>query len=158
MRQILAGAMVFVVSTVLVVASAGQAAVKTEAEYDALMKALDEAFQGTRKSLEAKAAPEAAKHAAAVADALQKAVGFWALHKKEDAVGWAKSAIEGAQLVQKASTAGDIDGATKAWTEMRANCRSCHMAYRTKNEDGTFSIKAGTIGSQEPVGITNRSL
>jgi cytochrome c556 len=65
---------------------------------------------------------------------------FWEARSAPDAVGFAKSAQSGFEMVGKDAASGDFDKAAADAKSIGRNCGGCHMAHREKTDAG-FKIK-----------------
>jgi cytochrome c556 len=132
-------------STALVVAFASAAVlsaqVKTEEDYDKLMKAVGAANGAIAKATDgATVAAEAKKLQALFKDAQ----GFWAAHKNKEAADWSATAMTHAAAIEKAASANNMDGVGAARKELGGVCATCHKANREKTETG-FRIRPGAL-------------
>jgi hypothetical protein len=114
--------------------------VMTDAEYDTAMKEVGTVSGGLRG---AAAAPtdDTVKGAQRLLAIFTDVQAYWTDKKVDDAMGFAKTAASSADALAKALAAKDAAAAGDAQKAMTAQCASCHMAHRTRNPDGSFSIK-----------------
>jgi mono/diheme cytochrome c family protein len=73
--------------------------------------------------------------------AFAKIEAYWMKMNTSDAVDFAKNVQTLAKEVQDAATAGNKEAAVAAAQKIGANCAGCHMAHRTRLDDGTFQLK-----------------
>ena len=109
-------------------------------DYDKLMKPAVAANAKLTMSMNGDLAA-VASNAADVKAAFAAVEQYWTMHGTADAATFAKNIETAAGDVQTAAAAGNKDAATAAQMKIGANCGGCHMAHRTRNPDGTFSIK-----------------
>jgi len=121
-------------------AAAGLADEATD-QYSMLMKPAAAANMALQKNVMAGDMPAAAMSATQVMDAFAKIEAFWTMRGVVDAQGFAKAVQAAAKETHDAAAAANKEGATAAAMKIGASCGACHMAHRTRNADGTFTLK-----------------
>jgi hypothetical protein len=124
----------------LVCAAAGFADEVTD-QYDLLMKPAAAANAALQKNVTAGDWAATATSATDVQNAFAKIEAFWTARGVADAQGFAKAVQAAAKDTHDAAAAGNADAAKAAAMKIGANCGMCHMAHRTRNPDGTFTLK-----------------
>ena len=140
MRVSRAGLMAALAATVVIAVSAVVSAqVKTDEDYDKLMKAVGAANGAMRKAAEpAGVAAESKKLEALFKDA----AAFWTARNNKEAADWATAAMGHAADISKAAGAGNAEGITAAQKQLGGVCQTCHAKAREKTETG-YAIKKG---------------
>ncbi|MBI3680097.1 MAG: cytochrome c [Acidobacteria bacterium] len=113
-----------------------------EKEYSKKMKAAGDHMGALRKSFQASSLPDVARHAKAMAEALEGTDGFWIEMKRQDALNWSKEGLVAVKELVQAAEAGHADQAKGAMSKLGGSCKSCHDVHREKLADGTYRIKA----------------
>jgi cytochrome c556 len=115
------------------------AQVRTEEDYDKLMKAVGAANGTMAKATDgATVAAEAKKLQALFKDAQ----GFWTARTNKEAADWAASAMTHAAEIEKAAAANNMEGVAAHRKQLGGVCQTCHKANREKTETG-FAIRKG---------------
>jgi cytochrome c556 len=137
MKVLVAGSWVLLVAIAATAIVSAQ--VKTEEDYDKLMKAVGAANGTMAKATDgATVAAEAKKLQALFKDAQ----GFWMARSNKEAAGWAASAMTHAAEIEKAAAANNMEGVAAHRKELGGVCQTCHKANREKTESG-FAIRKG---------------
>ena len=124
----------------LVFAAAGFADETTD-QYSMLMKPAAAANAALQKNVTDGDLAAAATSATNVQDAFAKIEAFWTMRGVADAQGFAKNVQAAAKESHDAAAAGNGDATKAAAMKIGANCGMCHMAHRTRNADGSFTLK-----------------
>ena len=106
---------------------------------DVSMKAVGPAWQGLQAKIDAGDAAGVATDAARLQTLFRDAETFFTKSKMQQAATWSKEQADLFGGAAKAAKAGTVDKASKA---SLGKCKQCHDQYRTKNADGSFSLKA----------------
>ncbi len=115
------------------------AQLKTDEDYDKLMKGVGAANGAMRKATDAVAqGAEAAKLVALFKDVQQ----FWAGRANTEAAEWALAAMNHAASIEKAAKANNTEGIAAGLKELGGVCSTCHTKHREKTETG-YAIKKG---------------
>jgi cytochrome c556 len=120
--------------------SAGLLLAQSDSDYQGWMKTVGATNGSLQKNIAAKDGAAASADAAKLADTFKQVASYWEAHSAPDAVGFAKSAQGGFELVGKDAAAGDFDKAAADAKSIGRNCGGCHMAHREKTDAG-FKIK-----------------
>ena len=120
--------------------SAGLLLAQSDSDYQGWMKTVGATNGSLQKNIAAKDGAAASADAAKLADTFKQVASYWEAHSAPDAVGFAKSAQGGFELVGKDAAAGDFDKAAADAKAIGRNCGGCHMAHREKTDAG-FKIK-----------------
>jgi len=128
---------------------AGQAKkISTPEDLNEVMKKVDPANQAITKALPAGNFADVKTQLAVIKQALTDAENFWVEHKRDDAIKFSKDTLAKIDAFEKVVSAPSPDpaAAMQASRDMGAACRSCHMTYRDRDENGKFRIKPGSLG------------
>jgi hypothetical protein len=90
------------------------------------------------KEKDAAGSVDAAKQAAA---AFADIYAFFEKRKTADAMQFAKGVQEGFTQAGDLAAAGKLDEALAKFQATRTHCDGCHQAHRTRNTDGSYSMK-----------------
>jgi hypothetical protein len=120
--------------------SAGLMLAQSDSDYQSWMKTVGATNGSLQKNIAAKDGAAASADAAKLADTFKTVASYWESKSATDAVGFAKAAQGGYELVGKDATAGDFDKAAADAKAIGKNCGGCHMAHREKTDAG-FKIK-----------------
>jgi len=125
-----------------------QQKVSTPAEFDKVMKTVNETNRNMNKALQSAAFADAKAQLGILRQAFASAETFWVLNKKDDAIGFNKVTVGKLEALDKALSASPVDPAavTAAAREIGGTCRTCHTEYRATDADGQYIIKPGKIG------------
>jgi len=132
--------MLFSFTLIAVGLSAGLLLAQSDSDYVAWMKTVGATNGSLQKNIAAKDGAAASADAAKLADTFRTVASYWEAKSAPDAVGFAKSAQGGYELVGKDAAAGDFDKAAADAKAIGRNCGGCHMAHREKMDSG-FKIK-----------------
>jgi cytochrome c556 len=94
-----------------------------------------------RKEVEAKAYPDVAKDATALAEIFKNVEDYFAKAHTDDAVAMAQSAQAVAKQLANAAASGDADAVANTMKGVQASCAGCHGAHREKLPEGGYKIK-----------------
>ena len=106
---------------------------------DAAMKQVGPTWQALQGKIDAGDAAGVAADGAKLEALFRDAETFFTKSKMQQAATWSKEQADLFGGAAKAAKAGTVDKASKATL---GKCKQCHDQYRTKNADGTFSLKA----------------
>jgi len=120
--------------------SAGLLLAQSDSDYQGWMKTVGATNGSLQKNIAAKDGAAASADAAKLADTFKQVASYWEAHSAPDAVGFAKGAQSGFEMVGKDAAAGDFDKAAADAKAVGRNCGGCHMAHREKTDAG-FKIK-----------------
>ena len=94
-----------------------------------------------RKEVEAKAYPDVAKDATALAEIFKNVEDYFAKSHTDDAVVMSQSAQAVAKQLATAAASGDADAVASTLKGVQASCAGCHTAHREKLAEGGYKIK-----------------
>ena len=114
---------------------------QSDADYQGWMKAAVASKGKVAKGIAAKDGPGVAADAKVMESSFKSIEDYWTKKGAADAVGFAKTARTGSADIAKAAGAGDFDAAGAALTVVAGTCNQCHMAHRTGEKGGPYSIK-----------------
>ena len=132
---------------VLGVVIGAQAAMSLE-DYTKLMKANAQAAGGMNKAIGSGAFADARMQVATLRTNYVALQGFWAGHKKDDAVAIVKDGLTRLDALDKLLGAATVDqmAAQAAAKEFGGNtCGACHKLYREGDAQTGFKFKAGVL-------------
>lgn len=115
----------------------------TAEDYDAAMKTIRATVQGIPEHLEAQDAASVGTDGATLVEQFTKINTYWNGRGEEEAIALSDRALAAARVFQESGAAGDFDNASRAFTELRGTCMSCHDQYRERDADGNWRIKGG---------------
>lgn len=149
MRRILAAA---IVCWALALGMTVLANEKPTPEYQKAMKDLNAANGSARQALKDLDYETAEKNAVTLKAAFAVVVAYWEEKKVEDALALAKAGLKGAEALEVAAKAKNIQEALDAQAAMAGSpssgtvgsigtCAPCHLAHRARMPDGTFEVK-----------------
>jgi hypothetical protein len=113
----------------------------SDADYVKAMKEINPTFMSLQRANASMNHAQGEKDAQKLSDLFNSVQVYWEARKADDAVGFAKSAVAAADATVKASASMDMTTLTSSQQQLSAACQGCHMAHRTRNSDGTFTIK-----------------
>jgi len=116
-------------------------AMADDQEFVGWMKKTGGSVGKIRKEVEAKAYPDVAKDATALADVFKSVEGYFAKSHTDDAVSMAQAAQAAAKKLADAAGSGDADAVAAAVKGVQASCAGCHGAHREKLPEGGYKIK-----------------
>jgi mono/diheme cytochrome c family protein len=132
----------FIVASVAFAAQAQvmKTTITSEADYSKYMKEVASINGGLRG---AGAAPtdDNVKAAQRLGVIFKDVQAYWEDKKVDDAIGFSKAAVAGADTLAKALTAKDEAAVGAAQKALAGQCAGCHMAHREKTPEGTFKMK-----------------
>jgi len=120
--------------------SAGLLLAQSDSDFQGWMKTVSATNGSIQKNIAAKDGAATSADAAKLADTFKQVASYWEAKNAPDAVGFAKSAQSGFELVGKDAAAGDFDKAAADAKSIGRNCGGCHSAHREKTDAG-FKIK-----------------
>jgi len=109
--------------------------------YVKAMKDINAANMALRGHVTAKDYEAIAKDAAAFKDPLEAGAKFWEARKDAEAAGWARAALKAAGELEAAAKAKNDEAIATSSRAVSGSCRTCHMAHRQQNPDGSYEIK-----------------
>jgi cytochrome c556 len=121
--------------------SLASAADVTEEQYDKAMKATLAGMQAMGKGVREGNMTAVADGAKAIDASLASIESYWTTRKAQDAIDAGAAGRKAAQAIAAAAAANDAEKVKASTTALQGSCRTCHDAYRVKNEDGSYSIK-----------------
>jgi uncharacterized protein YcnI len=113
----------------------------SDADYSKAMKDINTAFMSLQRANASMNHAQGEKDAQTLSDAFKNVQAYWDAKKVNDAVTFAKDAVAAADATVKASGVMDMTTLTSSQQKLTASCAGCHMAHRTKNADGSYTIK-----------------
>ena len=116
-------------------------AIADDQEFVGWMKKTGGTVGKLRKEVEAKAYPDVAKDATALAEIFKSVEGYFAKSHTDDAVAMAQSAQAVAKQLADAASSGDADAVANTLKGVQASCAGCHGAHREKLPEGGYKIK-----------------
>jgi cytochrome c556 len=120
--------------------------VTTVEELDKTMKRVGPAQGALNKAIQSMQYADARKQLAIEKAALQDALNFWVINKKDDAIKLANDNFTRLDELDKVLAGNpDIATATAAFKAMGATCGACHKAYREQLPDETYRLRPGSI-------------
>ena len=131
----------YLCTAVLLFGFAAVSSADETSDYSMLMKPAAAANAALQKNVTAGDWAATATSATDVQNAFAKIEAFWTTRGTMDAVGFAKTIQAAAKETHDAAAAGNADGAKAAAMKLGATCGMCHMAHRTRNADGSFTLK-----------------
>ena len=117
-------------------------------DYTKLMKANAQAVGGMNKAIGSGAFADARMQVATLRTNYMALQGFWAGHKKDDAVAIVKDGLTRLDALDKLLGAATVDqmAAQAAAKEFGGNtCGACHKLYREGDAQTGFKFKAGVL-------------
>jgi cytochrome c556 len=114
-----------------------------EAAFDSVMKRVGPTFTTLGTAVSGSDAATVADNAKALRAAFGDAEAFWRLRGTADALAWTRSAQAHVTAIERAAAAGNWDQVKSSAGELGRTCQTCHAAYRERQEDGTYRLKAG---------------
>jgi cytochrome c556 len=117
------------------------AALADDQEFQGWMKKTGGTVGKLKKEVEAKAFPDVAKDAAALADVFKDVEGYFAKSHTDDAVAMAQASQAVAKQLADAANAGNADAVASTLKGVQASCAGCHAAHREKLPEGGYKIK-----------------
>ncbi len=132
--------MIFSFTLIAVGLSAGLLLAQSDSNFAAWMKTVGATNGSLQKNIAAKDGAAASADAMKLADTFKTVASYWEAKSAPDAVGFAKTAQSGYEMVGKDAMAGDFDKAAADAKAIGRNCGGCHMAHREKTDAG-FKIK-----------------
>ena len=105
------------------------------------MKANAASMQAIGKAIPAKDYAAIEQSAATLKSRFEVIQAFWHGMKTDDAVALAAAGLKAATDLEAAAKAKSDDGIAAAQKAVQATCGGCHMAHRTREADGTFTLK-----------------
>src|SRR5450755_2488787 len=114
---------------------------QSDADYMGWMKAAVASKGKVAKGIAAKDGPGVAVDAKVMEDSFKGIEDYWSKKGAADATGFAKTARTASADIVKAVASGDFDAANAAMTVVGGTCQGCHMAHRTGEKGGPYSIK-----------------
>ena len=116
---------------------------KSETEFATLMKSVGSTNGSLRKNIEGQAADAIVADAKKMGQLMKDNMAFWTARKNTEAADWAKGAMEAAMSIEKAAGTKDMATVSGGAKQLGGSCQTCHMKYRERAADGTYSIKKG---------------
>jgi uncharacterized protein YcnI len=113
----------------------------SDADYSKAMKDINTAFMSLQRANASMNHAQGEKDAQKLSDTFKDIQAYWEAKKADDAVTFAKGAVAAADATVKASASMDMTTLTSSQQKLTASCAGCHMAHRTRNADGTYTIK-----------------
>jgi cytochrome c556 len=143
------GAAALVVIWTAVVAGQTQTQkVTTPAEFDKVMKAVNQTNGQINKAIKSGAYADAKAALAVLRQHFEAAGTFWETHKKDDVLKLNKDALAKIDALDKvlAGAPADTTAIQTAHSTMGATCRACHKENRAQDDAGNYIIRPGVIG------------
>jgi hypothetical protein len=115
-----------------------------EEALDKAMKAIQPAFGAVRQAVAAAGSggENVVQHAATLKQAFTETEAFWKKRGVTDAQKWAADARAQSEALERAIAAGKWDDAKAAAGTLQQACSACHGAYRERQDDGTYRLRA----------------
>jgi cytochrome c556 len=113
-----------------------------EEAFSVIMKRVGPAFTNLRQALGGASTDAVLEQSAVLSQAFGEVEAFWKSRKKTDAIGWAQDARQQTDVVERSARAGNWDGVKASVAALGQACQSCHGAYRERQDDGSYRIKA----------------
>jgi cytochrome c556 len=126
---------------ICLVAGLATVAMADDQEFVGWMKKTGGTVGKLRKEVEAKAYPDVAKDATALAEVFKNVEGYFAKSHTEDAVSMAQAAQTLAKQLADAASSGNADGVTAGLKGVQGSCAGCHGTHREKLPEGGYKIK-----------------
>jgi len=136
-RFLTAAGMALALAVTMSVSSLAQ--VKTDEDYDKLMKAVGAANGAMRGAAKEQNLAGISAEATKMVALFKDAQAFWTARNNAEAAEWAGAAMKHADALSKGTDAASIMGSMK---ELGGTCQTCHAKYRDKDANG-FIIKKG---------------
>jgi hypothetical protein len=108
------------------------------------MKAINPAFTAIRAAAQESKGDVVAVNAAKLKLAFAEAAAIFDA-SKNPAAARARDGITHTTAIERAVVAGDWEGAKGSAALLNQLCQNCHAAYRERQDDGTFRLKAGSF-------------
>lgn len=105
------------------------------------MKGVAKHMKPTNVAIESGDMDTVKENAEALAKNFAIMAAWWEGRGTDSAWKIADTAHEGAMELHSAADAGDAAAAKAAMGKIGGTCKSCHMAHRVKNDDGSFGFK-----------------
>jgi uncharacterized protein YcnI len=113
----------------------------SDADFSKAMKDINPTFMSLQRANASMDHGQGVKDAEKLSALFKDVQGYFEAKKVDDAVAFAKSAVAAADATVKASEVMDMTSLTASQQKLTAACAGCHMAHRTRNADGTYSMK-----------------
>ena len=113
----------------------------SDADYAKAMKDINPTFVSLQRANASMSHEQGMKDAQKLSDLFKDVQAYWEAKKVDDAVAFAKGAVAAADATVKASESMDMTTLTSSQQKLTASCAGCHMAHRTRNADGSYTIK-----------------
>jgi|SRR5580704_1813186 cytochrome c556 len=126
---------------ICLVAALATVAMADDQEFQGWMKKTGGTVGKLRKEVEAKAYPDVAKDATALAEVFKNVEDYFAKSHTDDAVAMAQGARAVAKQLADAAGSGDADAVANTMKGVQASCAGCHTAHREKLPEGGYKIK-----------------
>ncbi len=122
--------------------------VTTPAEFDKVMKAVNQTNSAINKAIKAEAWTDVKASLTDLRRHFVAAGTFWAEHKKDDVVKLNDDTLAKIDALVKvlASTPADTTSIQSAHRDMNMTCRACHKGNRAQDENQNYIIRPGVIG------------
>ena len=115
----------------------------TDEDFSKVMKSVGATSGSLRKNIEGQAADGIVADAKKMTDLMKINMTFWNEQRNKEAADWAKGAMEAAAAIDTAVAAKDMAAVAASAKVLGSSCQTCHMKYRDRAADGTYSIKKG---------------
>jgi hypothetical protein len=109
------------------------------------MKTIAPAFAALRTAAQDAKMDGVPENAAKLKPAFTQTETIWDDLGQSSAAEWAREARDHSAAIEKAAAAGNWDAAKASAAALNQVCQNCHTAYRERQADGTFRIKAGSF-------------
>lgn len=106
-----------------------------------LMKDANTAAAALRGHVQAKDYDAVAADAAALRKLFAEIETFWTARKVDDAIGFAKTGVQGVADLEAGAKARNEEGVAAAAKTVNGTCTGCHAAHRERLPDGSSEIK-----------------
>ena len=113
----------------------------TDETYARTMKDIQSTFRSLQINNKAMNHTDGAREARRLAAWFTDVQAYWEAKRVQDAVGFAKTAVQAARQIENASTTMDMTSLADAEKALAGTCQRCHSAHREPMPDGTFRIK-----------------
>jgi hypothetical protein len=114
-----------------------------ESAFDAVMKRIGPAFNAARTAVTAGGGDSLKQDVATLTQGFETTETFWKSRGVADAQKWAVEARAHARALEQAVAASRWDEAKVAVSALQQVCSACHGAYRERQDDGSYRIRAG---------------
>lgn len=124
------------------------AKIATPAEFDKVMKAVNQTNSAINKAVKAEAWTDVKASLTDLRRHFVAAGTFWTEHKKDDVAKLNDDTIAKIDALAKAlgSTPTDTTAIQTAHRDMNTTCRACHKGNRAQDENQNYIIRPGVIG------------